>query len=281
MSNKSVEQIADNIREMVSAWHAAQCAEEQWRVESQMGEEVFRSIFAEDKAILGPWHLRTKGKRKDEKYEKFKARWEALCSSENLGINSRDLLAWCRCVGLRRLMTDNGLDSGGLSWLGLCEIQRLKSVNHMIERARKATEERLNRDSSPPCDSTDSSEAVAPIRAHLSVEVPGTAEHMSGSQPADAEDLEAHPDSYPRVPESAPEPGATIAGLEVLLDHPKKLFANTDYVQLMADPAAFKSLTRTQREQLRVRVDEIAREMESFAQRYSDLEAVLRWSRRL
>lgn len=277
MSHKSVDQVAENIRNMVTAWHAAQCAEEQWRVESQMGEEVFRSIFAEDTTILGPWHLRAKGKRKEEKYEHFMTRWEALRSSEDLGIDSKDLLAWCRCVGLRRLMKEQGLDSAGLSWLGLCEIQRLKSVNHMIEKAREASEEFRQR--GIPTQSVGTQAAAATCSGNTSqVHVP--AESSASSQAVDVENQETQSDPQPQALEPVAEDEATLGGLERLLEHPKKLFANAGYVQMMEDPVQFKDLTSLQREQLRVRVEEMARELESFARKYRDFEAVLRWSRR-
>lgn len=278
MSHKSVEHVAENIRKMVSSWHAAQCAEEQWRVENQIGEEVFRSIFAEDTGILGPWHLKTKGKHKEEKYEKFKARWEALCSSENLGIGSKDLLTWCRCVGLGRLLADNGFDPGSLSWLGLCEIQRLKSRNHMVERARKVAEERLKRD--PSAQRRVGSEAAPPGDPDPQVQPSDIERHRSAREAADTAEVDVSPYLKAQSPEHGVESYATIEGLTRLIEHPKTLLANADYEQLMSDPVLFKEISAETREQLRRRVEAVAEEMECFARKYRDFEAVLRWSRR-
>jgi len=275
MPHKSVEEIAEGVRKMASAWHAAQCAEEQWRVESQIGEEIFSAIFAEDTTVLGPWQLKTKGKRKEEKYEEFKTRWDALCSSDDLGISSKDLLAWSRCVGLRRFMSEHGLNSRKLSWLALCEIQRLKSVNLMIERAKKAAEELLGGGTEPhPAESASNCPAG-------SVEEQGSVHHQYSPCPAEAKEVATEPGPKPQPEEPESKPYATLEGLERILEQPAALLANAQYMERMADPSRFKDLSPARREQLRGRVEQIARELEASAQSYRDFEAVLRWSRRI
>ncbi len=270
MPQKSVEEVVDTIRQKASAWHEAPDREEKLRVESQIGEVVFKAIFAEDTSILGPWQLRTKGKRKEEKYEGFKTLWDALCSADDLGINSRDLLAWCRSVALQRLMIDKGLNPEQLDWARLCEIQRLKSVNRMIEEARRNTKDQ----------STGQAELHQARAASIHQEARKIAQPDPPTIAAETEDLTSRPQSAPMRADQATGRHATVEGLEQILGEPAQLLTNSDYVKLMADPANFKDLSPSQREQLRIRVERIAQEMEAFARGYRDFEAVLRWSRR-
>jgi hypothetical protein len=270
MPHKSVEQAVDTIRLKASAWHAAQDREEKLRVESQIGEVVFRTIFAEDTTILGPWQLRTKGKRKEEKYETFKTLWDALCSAGDLGIASRDLLAWCRSVALQRLLIDKGLNAEQLDWARLCEIQRMKSVNRMIAEARMGTKGQSTGQAAPHQGLGGSSHE----------EVREIAQPVPRTTTPETEAAHARLQPAPLSTDQAVAAHASVAGLERILGEPAQLLADPAYVKLMADPANFKDLSPVQREQLRSRVERIAQEMEAYAEAYRDFEAVLRWSRR-
>ena len=275
MLQETIEQLAETIREKALAWRGAQSDEEKWIVESQLGEEVFREIFAQDTTILGPWQLRTKGKRKEEKYEAFKVRWDALFASDDLGLSSKDLLAWCRCAGLRRLMNDNGLDSDQFGWPELWELQRAKSVNQMLEKARTATEERFKEE-------TDlQPEEQAWFPQSEPPEAPAPAQQESNPRPDLSASLPPEVPSEYELPKTDPKAPATVAELDRILEQPTRLLTSPAFMQLMADPANFKDLSPIDREHLRGRVEKIACEMESFARSFRDFEAVLRWSRRM
>jgi hypothetical protein len=270
MPRKSLEEIVHTIRQKASAWHAAHDEEDKSRVECQMGDEVFRSVFAEDTAILGPWQLKTNGKRKEEKYEEFKRLWDSLRSADDLGVNSRDLLAWCRSVALHRLITDKGLDPAKLGWAKLCEIQRLKSVSPMIEQARMAADDR-----------STAKPALQEARGKSGHQVERAEESDITLEKPETGALSSLPQPEPVLSEPAAELCATVDGLERILEQPAQLLGNSAYVKLMSDPANFKDLSPSRREQLRRRVAKVAQEMESLARGYRDFEAVLRWSRRL
>ncbi len=266
MPHKFLQEVVDTLRQKAAAWHAAQNLEEKTSVESQIGEVVFRAIFAEDTTILGPWQLRTKGKRKEAKYEAFKARWEALCSADDCGINSRTLLAWCRSVALQKLMIDKGLKPEQLDWTRLCEIQRLKSVNRMIAEATMGIP-------NPSTGQAELHHAQVDPRGVDSREIPAPRAALATA----VEGITAGPRLAQVRTDQAP---ATLAEWEMILGEPAQLLTNPVYKKLIADPAHFKDLSPSQREQLRSRVEKIAREMEALAEGYWDLEAVLRWSRR-
>lgn len=254
MANKPIEEIAEIIRTKAAERNSAADPSERQEVECHIGGEVFCSIFAQDTTVLGPWQLKTAGKRTDPKYQAFKQRWDQLCSQEGLGVTSKDLTAWCRARAVEQLLIENGLDPNELNWQQLNDIQRLRAVNQMVEKARKAMQQEAARQAEDP---------TVPISIHRR----GAVGLTKAAPPAQCEPATAEP--------------PTLAELERLLEHPSELLQHAAYAKLLTSPAWFKDVPAQAKEQLLARVEAMAKHLESLARSYRDFEAVLRWSRRM
>lgn len=292
MLQKPIEQIADVIRLNAAKWRdTADLREKAW-IESQMGAEIFKEIFAEDTDVLGPWHLKAKGKRKEAKYEKMDKRWGSFCRIEDLGIDLALLTTWYRCVATKKLLAEKGFDTQAVEWEHLARIQRLKSINQIVEQAKK-TVGMASIAPSPPEQGrqkhgTTTGETPKireiPPRQELAVD-----ESAGPKEPPEVPLLpQARSHAQEPVPSSVhPNPSHSgssqdhLTVIEQLIESPSDLVETKVYSDFMSDPDNFKKMKPAKRSELLVKVDNMARKLEKWAREYRDFEAVLRWSKRL
>lgn len=91
MDCTSVGEIANSIEISLEQWKEAVGEDERQAFERAIGEELFHNIFQADTTILGPWHLRTSGAQKVDRYCEFKNKWDYLCSRKVLQAHIKDL----------------------------------------------------------------------------------------------------------------------------------------------------------------------------------------------
>lgn len=307
MNDINLIEVAEHVRKKLSQCENSD--EEQARngLERDIGEELFQRIFQKDTTIIGPWHLRSSGRQKEEKYANFKDKWEALCAEDTLGARSRDLSVWCRSAAVAQMLRERGMDTGGLSWADLKRLQGIRSVRKIFEQCLQKLESTENVPSSQRTAKPSHSEPQVQVNdaVPLMVDWPSQPKtQIDGHDNPECEEIESTPciqtkEPFPMVSvELKGGPGPSLEATIHAESNPKLYDDILNFVDaLMTDPdimdlspsllikatkpASFALLPEAERSALIDRLARVKRKYLGLCDTLSHIESAVSWSRRL
>lgn len=311
MNQKTVAEVAERVKEQLTLLKGLEEDGDRSGPERDIGEELFRHIFEEDTAIIGPWHMRTSGKQKDERYAGFKEKWDTLCSDLALSGNTRDLNAWCRSAAVLKMLDESGYDTSDLTWEELKRLQQTKSSRKICEECRDKLPAAPDAVVQCPNGEGSAGRSEDPRQEAVTAPTEQPSEPVPVGVPEPSEEAMPAGDSPVTAFEENPRPHLHIAGTESdvedrdtddsedspdtdaegsddvsmlvrnLLDNPQSFQEDAEFLIDASNPASFAALSDEDKAELLERLAQARLRYFAMSEAFGQIESAVSWSRRM